>query len=143
VVSVGYDGCWRQWKIDLDLLSVEMVANGDVVGSENSNPTKTRICSSAIAPQASDSDVDATEQSWSLVMGTAGGHIYRVLTSELGLLEPSTSKLIWSEEDASITALTCIAKCSNDLQGRNEIFARSPLVHPKESSVCLLDGTYY
>jgi hypothetical protein len=99
------------------------VAFGDVVGFESNNPTKTRICSSAIAPQASDSDVDAIEQSWSLVMGTAGGQIYRVLASELGLLEPSTSKLIWSEEDASITALTFIAKCSNDLEGSNGIFA--------------------
>jgi WD40 repeat protein len=123
VVSVGYDGCWRQWKIDLDLSSVELVAVGDIVGSEKNNPTKTRISSSVIAPQSSDSDVDATAQSWSLVMGTAGGQIYRVLASELGLLEPSTSELIWSEEDASITALTCIDKCANDSQGSNGIFA--------------------
>jgi WD40 repeat protein len=123
VVSVGYDGCWRQWKIDLDLLSVELVAVGDVLGSANNDPTKNRICSSAIAPHSSDSDVEATDQSWSLVMGTAGGQIYRVLASELGFLEPSTSKLIWSEEDASITALTCIDKYSNDLQGSNGIFA--------------------
>jgi hypothetical protein len=125
VVSVGYYGCWRQWKIDLDSSSVELVASGDgVVGSENNNPTKNRICRSVIVPQSSDSDVEdyATEQSWSLVMRTAGGQIYRVLASELGLLEPSTSELIWSEKDASITALTCIDKYGSDLQGSNGIF---------------------
>jgi WD40 repeat protein len=120
VVSVGYDGCWRQWKVDLELLSVELVAFGDVVGSENNNdPTKTRIRSSVIVPQSSDSDADA----WSLVIGTVGGQMYRVLASELGLLESSTSELIWNEEDASITALTCIYTCANDLQGSNVIFA--------------------
>jgi hypothetical protein len=123
VISVGYDGCWRQWKIDLDSLSVELVASGGAVVSESTKSIKSRICSSAIVAQSSDSNVDATEQSWSLVMGTASGQIYRVLASELGLLDPSTSELIWTEEDASITALTCIDRCGSDLQGSNGIFA--------------------
>lgn len=129
VVSVGYDGFWRQWKIDLDLKSVELVAFGHVIGGSenNNNPTKNRICSSAIVPQSADSDSDAyataTDQApWSLIMGTAGGQIYRVLASELGLLKPSTSELIWSEKDASITALTYIGKCATDSPGTNGIF---------------------
>jgi WD domain, G-beta repeat len=129
-ISVGHDGRWMHWRIQVvrrsldnnqdansngggmdqdNELTLHFVAEGCVPAEKEDGDDAMRICSSVISRGTKGQDI--------LLVGTTGGHLYEIaVSSVMDATKTSECREIWSDRTGKvkITALTSIDDCHYD-----------------------------
>lgn len=132
-ISVGRDGSWRHWMLDIKKPRFVEVAGGDLIHAQREKEGDTRndlkgptFCSSMLVPLQQ----GTARCRWSLVAGTNTGELYRIHFSDTGILQPSSVTVTQVADGCRITTIDWVPWTSGHVTDNqkecNDCEAESP-----------------